>query len=147
MPLGRPIGFGDLEGIDDAQGMALGRTRAFVMRLAARSSRVGCPDYAYWIQQSLAKSPEDRSVTTPSASSTADDVHRPLSTTNAEWKKILTPEQSPVTRQKGTEVPFSGEYWNCHRPGVYRCAVLRRPAALFESDAKFDSGVSAGRAF
>jgi peptide-methionine (R)-S-oxide reductase len=50
----------------------------------------------------------------------------------------LTPEQFRICRQCGTEPPFSGEYWNCHEAGSYRCVCCG--AALFESDSKFDSG-------
>jgi peptide-methionine (R)-S-oxide reductase len=56
----------------------------------------------------------------------------------AEWKKQLTPEQYRVLRQKGTERAFTGEFWNHHEKGGYRCAGCG--AMLFASDAKFDSG-------
>ena len=55
-----------------------------------------------------------------------------------EWKKELTPEQYRVTREGGTEPPFSGEYYDVDKEGVYRCVACGN--ALFESDTKFKSG-------
>ena len=57
---------------------------------------------------------------------------------DAEWRRRLTPEQYRVTRHHGTERPFSGAYNACKDPGVYRCVCCGN--ALFDSDAKFDSG-------
>ena len=57
---------------------------------------------------------------------------------DGEWKKILTPEQFHVARQKGTERAFGGAYWDNHEPGIYRCVCCG--AELFRSDQKFDSG-------
>ena len=58
--------------------------------------------------------------------------------TDAEWRAELTPEQYRITRRKGTERAFSGRYWDTKTAGIYRCVCCQ--AALFESDAKFDSG-------
>jgi peptide-methionine (R)-S-oxide reductase len=55
-----------------------------------------------------------------------------------EWRRILTPAQYRICRQKGTERAFTGKYWNAHTPGTYRCAACGNE--LFSSDAKFDSG-------
>ena len=57
---------------------------------------------------------------------------------DAEWRKELTPEQYEIMRRKGTERAFSGEYWDHHDQGVYRCRGCG--AELFRSDEKFDSG-------
>jgi len=54
-----------------------------------------------------------------------------------EWMKALTREQYRVTRQKGTERPFTGKYHNSDKEGIYRCVCCGAP--LFHSDHKFDS--------
>lgn len=58
--------------------------------------------------------------------------------TEAEWKQLLTPEQFRVARKKGTEIPFSGAYWNNHEKGIYRCVCCGND--LFSSETKFESG-------
>jgi len=58
--------------------------------------------------------------------------------TDADWRKDLTPAQYEITRKKGTERAFSGEYWNNHEKGTYRCRCCG--SELFKSDHKFDSG-------
>lgn len=71
------------------------------------------------------------------AGKTADsDDDRPLLVkSNAEWRKLLTPEQFRVTRMKGTERPFTGEYYKTNKKGVYRCVCCGEP--LFTSETKF----------
>ncbi|MBJ6748942.1 peptide-methionine (R)-S-oxide reductase MsrB [Geomonas sp. Red421] len=58
--------------------------------------------------------------------------------TNAEWKKILTPEQYHILREKGTERAFTGKYAATHDHGIYRCAGCGLD--LFKSEDKFESG-------
>ncbi len=61
-----------------------------------------------------------------------------VSKTEDEWKSQLTPEQYAVTRQAGTEMAFSGEYYENKASGTYHCICC--DALLFDSDAKYDSG-------
>ena len=58
--------------------------------------------------------------------------------TDAEWKQQLTPLQFEVTRKQGTERPFTGDTYNLHDKGLYRCICCGN--ALFSSDTKFESG-------
>ncbi|MBI2453342.1 peptide-methionine (R)-S-oxide reductase MsrB [Candidatus Peregrinibacteria bacterium] len=55
-----------------------------------------------------------------------------------EWGKRLTPEQYRITREKGTEMPFTGKYYNCKEKGTYICVCCGNP--LFSSETKYDSG-------
>jgi peptide-methionine (R)-S-oxide reductase len=64
----------------------------------------------------------------------ADKISKP----DAEWRRLLTPEQFRVTRQHGTERAFTGAYWNTHDAGRYACVCCGQP--LFDAAAKFDSG-------
>lgn len=58
--------------------------------------------------------------------------------TNEEWKKILTPDQYHITREQGTERPFTSEFYNNHEEGVFICVCCKNP--LFGSETKFNSG-------
>lgn len=58
--------------------------------------------------------------------------------TEAEWRKLLTPEQYRVARQQGTEPPFRNAFWNHHEDGVYFSVCSDTP--LFDSRDKFESG-------
>ena len=65
------------------------------------------------------------------------DVSRKIIKTEDEWRRQLTAEQFYVLRQKGTEKPYTGEYWDHHEKGVYHCAACE--TALFSSSTKYDS--------
>lgn len=61
-----------------------------------------------------------------------------LPKTEEEWRQVLTPEQYEICRNKGTERPFTGEYYDCKERGVYRCVCCGNE--LFSSETKYNSG-------
>jgi peptide-methionine (R)-S-oxide reductase len=61
-----------------------------------------------------------------------------IAKSNQEWRRELSPEQYHVTREHGTERPFTGEYWNNKAKGTYACVCCGQP--LYSSETKFDSG-------
>lgn len=63
-----------------------------------------------------------------------DKVHK----TNAEWRKLLTPEQYRITSEQGTEMPFTCTFDDIKEPGIYQC--VRCSTDLFQSKTKFNSG-------
>ena len=68
----------------------------------------------------------------------SDESRKPVAKSDEEWQKSLPPERFRILRQKGTERAFTGQYWDNHDAGTYRCAGCGEP--LFSSDTKFDSG-------
>ncbi len=65
-------------------------------------------------------------------------MKHPLELTDAEWRAQLTEDQFRICREHGTEPAFSGEYWDCHDIGIYRCICCGEP--LFDSETKYESG-------
>ncbi len=65
-------------------------------------------------------------------------VNEKIKKSDADWKKQLTENQYYVTRQKGTEPPYSGEYEETKTDGTYKCVCCGQP--LFRSESKFASG-------
>ena len=61
-----------------------------------------------------------------------------ISKTDEEWRQQLTSEQFQICRGKGTEIAFTGRYWDCKEDGTYRCVCCGNE--LFSADTKFDSG-------
>ena len=72
------------------------------------------------------------------SSAGADASPATVAKTDEEWRKQLSPEQYRVLRQKDTERPFTGKYWNMFEPGTYVCAACGQE--LFTADTKFDAG-------
>lgn len=72
------------------------------------------------------------------ANATADTSGFEVTKTQDEWRRILTPEQFKVLRQRGTELPFSSSLDKQFAKGIYHCAGCDLP--VFSSETKFDSG-------
>lgn len=68
---------------------------------------------------------------------TGEQMEDKVIKTDAEWKSILTDEQYHVMREKGTERPYSGKFWDHKETGTYKCAGCGE--VLFESITKFDA--------
>ncbi|MDO6513512.1 peptide-methionine (R)-S-oxide reductase MsrB [Neptuniibacter sp. 2_MG-2023] len=66
------------------------------------------------------------------------DKKEKISRTDDEWREVLSPAEFNVCREKGTERPFTGEYYNSHQKGTYLCKCCGE--ALFSSEHKYDSG-------
>lgn len=103
--------------------------RLLILLLLSATSLISCGQNK--------KQPVQNGVFKPSFSFTeykGDKVGK----TNEEWRKVLTPEQYRITREKGTETPFKNEYNGNHDKGIYRCASCGLD--LYSSESKFESG-------
>jgi peptide-methionine (R)-S-oxide reductase len=85
-------------------------------------------------EEPAAEKTADAAIATTGETAMTERVEK----SEAEWKKLLSPEQYRVTRQCGTEPAFTGAYWNNHEKGMYKCVACGQE--LYKSDAKFDSG-------
>lgn len=102
-----------------------------------RYKQVGEGNYAYQEKVIQALLAEGENSTAARGSDDVFDGTKVVKT-EAEWKKILTPEQFYILREKGTERPFTGEYADNHVDGDYYCAACH--LKLFSSKTKFESG-------
>jgi len=86
----------------------------------------------------LASFPDEKTKKGSSIYSINAQGVKKVTRTNEEWKRILSPDQYSVTREKGTERPFSSPLNEIHEQGIFECVACELP--LFSSDTKFDSG-------
>ncbi|MBC8030030.1 MAG: peptide-methionine (R)-S-oxide reductase MsrB [Pyrinomonadaceae bacterium] len=99
------------------------------------SSSVALGTFAAFFKSSVVGAPllQDRNRSQPNNKGIRKVIKK-----DAEWKRILTPDQYNVTRRKGTERPFSSPLNENHQEGFFQCVACGLP--LFSSEAKFDSG-------
>jgi peptide-methionine (R)-S-oxide reductase len=76
--------------------------------------------------------------TIKSSNQEGQEMAEKLVKTDDEWREQLTQEQYKITRKKGTEAAFTGEYWDFKGEGTYKCVCCGNE--LFSSETKFDSG-------
>jgi peptide-methionine (R)-S-oxide reductase len=111
--------------------------RTFLTSAAAAGMVAAVSRFAY-VPAGTQEPKEAQTKRAPDKNSTGSKGITKVSKTNEEWKKILTPEQYSVTREKGTERPFSSPLNEIHEHGTFKCVACDLP--LFSSEAKFDSG-------
>jgi peptide-methionine (R)-S-oxide reductase len=115
--------------------------RAFVMGGSAAAA-MAASSLRYWIEPVEAKGgapKEVKIVRFTDAGQREDIVTLPVMVkTEADWKQQLSPAAFQVTRQAATERPYSGQYWDLHDKGLYRCICC--DTAAFSSETKFESG-------
>ena len=80
----------------------------------------------------------NKSYTRTSAGEARAEANGKFVRTEAEWRALLTLEQYQITRLKGTERAFTGQYWNHKKPGTYHCVGCGQ--VLFSSQVKYESG-------
>ena len=108
--------------------------KALMALLPLSAALVGCDQDRV---ASSTKAPSQTSAITMTNKIATTDTNK-IVKTDAEWEKLLTPEQFKITRKKGTERAFSNPLHKNKEPGIYRCVCC--DLELFSSDAKFDSG-------
>lgn len=120
-----------LRGCDPSRRLALSRIG---LSLAA----LGLASRGGWAQ--TPGTPSEVSVELFSASGESEGVKQvpKVVRSEADWRQRLSPEEFDVARRAGTEVPFTGRYWNEHASGLYRCICC--DTALYDSATKFESG-------
>lgn len=118
--------------------------RTFIVSLAS----MGAGLYAWWSMSKThtaeakvpSQKPEDVDIVEfTDGGERKDVVHvQKIVKTESEWRQQLSPAAFSITRADGTEMAFTGQYWNNHDKGLYRCVCC--DTALFSSATKFESG-------
>ncbi len=115
--------------------MMAGTMGTTALRLITRIGWFSLAAAVIWQATTPGCNPPWRAVTMSGA---ANEGAPKVAKSDGEWRRELTAEEYHVTREKGTEPAFTGQYWNNKHQGVYRCVCCGTP--LFDSTAKYDSG-------